>query len=68
MQPSETVMNPKQVFLSVLIFGVAGLHLFIYLQAWIKEQHTATEVLKTKASQIAEPPQRKVLPESYQDP
>ncbi|XP_003784817.1 carbohydrate sulfotransferase 9 [Otolemur garnettii] len=40
MQPSETVMNPKQVFLSVLIFGVAGLLLFMYLQVWIEEQHT----------------------------
>nr|XP_003406393.1 carbohydrate sulfotransferase 9 isoform X1 [Loxodonta africana] len=40
MQPSEVVMNPKQVFLSVLIFGVAGLLLFIYLQVWIEEQHT----------------------------
>nr|ALQ34251.1 carbohydrate sulfotransferase 9 isoform 2 [Homo sapiens] len=34
------VMNPKQVFLSVLIFGVAGLLLFMYLQVWIEEQHT----------------------------
>ncbi|XP_077886341.1 carbohydrate sulfotransferase 9 isoform X3 [Ictidomys tridecemlineatus] len=33
-------MNPKQVFLSVLIFGVAGLLLFMYLQVWIEEQHT----------------------------
>nr|XP_021525682.1 carbohydrate sulfotransferase 9 isoform X2 [Aotus nancymaae] len=40
MQPSEMVMNLKQVFLSVLIFGVAGLLLFMYLQAWIEEQHT----------------------------
>ncbi|TEA37245.1 hypothetical protein DBR06_SOUSAS10010021, partial [Sousa chinensis] len=40
MQPSEMVMNPKQVFLSVLIFGVAGLLLFMYLQVWIEEQHT----------------------------
>ncbi|XP_007933753.1 carbohydrate sulfotransferase 9 [Orycteropus afer afer] len=39
MQPSEMVMNPKQVFLSVLIFGVAGLLLFMYLQVWIEEQH-----------------------------
>uniref|UniRef100_A0A8C6AGT1 Carbohydrate sulfotransferase n=1 Tax=Monodon monoceros TaxID=40151 RepID=A0A8C6AGT1_MONMO len=42
MQPSEMVMNPKQVFLSVLIFGVAGLLLFMYLQVWIEEQHTVT--------------------------
>ncbi|XP_006895092.1 PREDICTED: carbohydrate sulfotransferase 9 [Elephantulus edwardii] len=40
MQQSEMVMNPKQVFLSVLIFGVAGLLLFMYLQVWIEEQHT----------------------------
>ncbi|XP_004387814.1 carbohydrate sulfotransferase 9 isoform X2 [Trichechus manatus latirostris] len=40
MQPSEMVMNPKQVFLSVLIFGVAGLLLFMYLEVWIVEQHT----------------------------
>ncbi|XP_036983739.2 carbohydrate sulfotransferase 9 [Artibeus jamaicensis] len=40
MQPSEVVMNPKQVFLSVLLFGVAGLLLFMYLQIWIEEQHT----------------------------
>uniref|UniRef100_A0A8C6QGQ7 Carbohydrate sulfotransferase n=1 Tax=Nannospalax galili TaxID=1026970 RepID=A0A8C6QGQ7_NANGA len=33
-------MNPKQVFLSVLIFGVAGLLLFMYLQVWAEEQHT----------------------------
>lgn len=39
MQPSEMVMNPKQVFLSVLIFGVAGLLLFMYLQVSIEEQH-----------------------------
>ncbi|XP_042531291.1 carbohydrate sulfotransferase 9 isoform X1 [Dipodomys spectabilis] len=40
MQPSDMVMNPKQVFLSVLLFGVAGLLLFMYLQVWIEEQHT----------------------------
>ena len=40
MQPSEVVMNPKQVFVSVLLFGVAGLLLFMYLQIWIEEQHT----------------------------
>uniref|UniRef100_A0A8D2CRL7 Carbohydrate sulfotransferase 9 n=1 Tax=Sciurus vulgaris TaxID=55149 RepID=A0A8D2CRL7_SCIVU len=39
-QPSEVVMNPKQVFLSLLIFGVAGLLLFMYLQVWMEEQHT----------------------------
>uniref|UniRef100_A0A8C0EI50 Carbohydrate sulfotransferase n=1 Tax=Bubo bubo TaxID=30461 RepID=A0A8C0EI50_BUBBB len=33
-------MNLRQVFVSVLIFGVAGLLLFMYLQAWIEEQHT----------------------------
>uniref|UniRef100_A0A8C8BAX8 Carbohydrate sulfotransferase n=1 Tax=Otus sunia TaxID=257818 RepID=A0A8C8BAX8_9STRI len=36
------VMNLRQVFVSVLIFGVAGLLLFMYLQAWIEEQHTVT--------------------------
>ncbi|XP_023569811.1 carbohydrate sulfotransferase 9 [Octodon degus] len=40
MKPSEMVMNPKQVFLSLLIFGVAGLLLFMYLQVWIEERHT----------------------------
>lgn len=40
MQPSEMLMNPKQVFFSVLIFGVAGIFLFMYLQVWIEEQHT----------------------------
>uniref|UniRef100_A0A672TVV2 Carbohydrate sulfotransferase n=1 Tax=Strigops habroptila TaxID=2489341 RepID=A0A672TVV2_STRHB len=33
-------MNLRQVFVSVLIFGVAGLLLFMYLQVWIEEQHT----------------------------
>ncbi|KAM9223140.1 carbohydrate sulfotransferase 9 [Leptosomus discolor] len=33
-------MNPRQVFVSVLMFGVAGLLLFMYLQAWMEEQHT----------------------------
>ncbi|XP_045151996.1 carbohydrate sulfotransferase 9 isoform X2 [Echinops telfairi] len=42
MQPSEMVMNPKQLFLSVLIFGVAGLLLFMYLQVCIEEQHPVT--------------------------
>ncbi|KAB0361722.1 hypothetical protein FD754_005878 [Muntiacus muntjak] len=41
MQPSELVMNPKQVFLSVLVFGIAGLLLFMYLQVCIEEQHPA---------------------------
>lgn len=35
-------MNLRQVFVSVLLFGVAGLLLFMYLQAWIEEQHTGT--------------------------
>uniref|UniRef100_A0A8C0HJQ5 Carbohydrate sulfotransferase n=1 Tax=Buteo japonicus TaxID=224669 RepID=A0A8C0HJQ5_9AVES len=34
------VMNLRQVFVSLLMFGVAGLLLFMYLQAWIEEQHT----------------------------
>ncbi|XP_039768474.1 carbohydrate sulfotransferase 9-like, partial [Ornithorhynchus anatinus] len=38
-QPSDGAMNPRQVFLSVLVFGVAGLLLFMYLQVWIEEQH-----------------------------
>ncbi|XP_061216534.1 carbohydrate sulfotransferase 9 isoform X1 [Neopsephotus bourkii] len=33
-------MNLRQVFVSVLMFGVAGLLLFVYLQVWIEEQHT----------------------------
>ncbi|XP_072854982.2 carbohydrate sulfotransferase 9 isoform X1 [Pogona vitticeps] len=33
-------MNLKLVYVSVLMFGVAGLLLFMYLQAWIEEQHT----------------------------
>lgn len=35
-------MNLRQVFVSVLLFGVAGLLLFMYLQVWIEEQHTGT--------------------------
>ncbi|XP_013796053.2 carbohydrate sulfotransferase 9 [Apteryx mantelli] len=35
-------MNLRQVFVSVLMFGVAGLLLFMYLQAWIEEQHTVS--------------------------
>uniref|UniRef100_A0A8C6N4Y5 Carbohydrate sulfotransferase n=1 Tax=Mus spicilegus TaxID=10103 RepID=A0A8C6N4Y5_MUSSI len=33
-------MKAKQVFFSVLLFGTAGLLLFMYLQAWIEEHHT----------------------------
>ncbi|XP_008941616.1 PREDICTED: carbohydrate sulfotransferase 9-like, partial [Merops nubicus] len=33
-------MNLRQVFVSVLMFGVAGLLLFMYLHAWMEEQHT----------------------------
>ncbi|KAI5942571.1 Carbohydrate sulfotransferase 9 [Manis javanica] len=40
MQPSDTVMTPKRIFLSVLVFGVAGLLLFLYLQVQFEEQHT----------------------------
>ncbi|XP_042299363.1 carbohydrate sulfotransferase 9-like isoform X1 [Sceloporus undulatus] len=36
-------MNLKLVYISVLMFGVAGLLLFMYLQAWIEEQHTVSE-------------------------
>ncbi|XP_054842008.1 carbohydrate sulfotransferase 9 [Eublepharis macularius] len=36
-------MNLKQVYVSVLMFGVAGLLLFMYLQAWIDEQHAESE-------------------------
>lgn len=32
-------MRPQGVFLSVLMFGVAGLLLFMYLQVRIQEQH-----------------------------
>lgn len=35
-------MNLRQVFVSLLMFGVAGLLLFMYLQAWIEGQHTGT--------------------------
>lgn len=42
-------MNPKQVFLSVLLFGVMGLLLFMYLQVWVEEQHTGR--LKKKREQ-----------------
>lgn len=42
MQPSDTVMTPKRIFLSVLVFGVAGLLLFLYLQVQFEEQHTGT--------------------------
>uniref|UniRef100_A0A8C3S8L9 Carbohydrate sulfotransferase n=1 Tax=Chelydra serpentina TaxID=8475 RepID=A0A8C3S8L9_CHESE len=41
MQLSDRVMNLRQVFVTVLMFGVAGLLLFMYLQAWIEEHHTA---------------------------
>lgn len=44
MQLSDRVMNLRQVFLSVLVFGVAGILLFMYLQAWIEEQHTGKTV------------------------
>uniref|UniRef100_A0A8C4W5S2 Carbohydrate sulfotransferase n=1 Tax=Gopherus evgoodei TaxID=1825980 RepID=A0A8C4W5S2_9SAUR len=40
MQPSDRVMNLRQVFVTVLMFGVAGLLLFMYLQAWIEEHPT----------------------------
>ncbi|XP_044279900.1 carbohydrate sulfotransferase 9 isoform X2 [Varanus komodoensis] len=36
-------MNLKIVYVSVLMFGVAGLLLFMYLQAWIEEHHTVSE-------------------------
>ncbi|XP_005280054.1 carbohydrate sulfotransferase 9 [Chrysemys picta bellii] len=42
MQPSDSVMNLRQVFVTVLMFGVAGLLLFMYLQAWIEEHPTAS--------------------------
>lgn len=32
-------MKAKQVFFSVLLFGTAGLLLFMYLQAWVEEHH-----------------------------
>uniref|UniRef100_A0A8B9FXZ9 Carbohydrate sulfotransferase n=1 Tax=Amazona collaria TaxID=241587 RepID=A0A8B9FXZ9_9PSIT len=35
-------MNLRQVFVSLLMFGVAGLLLLMYLQVWIEEQHTGT--------------------------
>uniref|UniRef100_A0A670I8U1 Carbohydrate sulfotransferase n=1 Tax=Podarcis muralis TaxID=64176 RepID=A0A670I8U1_PODMU len=33
-------MNLKLVYVSVLMFGIMGLFLFMYLQDWIEEQHT----------------------------
>ncbi|XP_060631188.2 carbohydrate sulfotransferase 9 [Anolis sagrei] len=36
-------MNLQLIYISVLMFGVAGLLLFMYLQAWIDEQHTVSE-------------------------
>ncbi|KAH1178014.1 hypothetical protein KIL84_011716, partial [Mauremys mutica] len=42
MQPSDRVMNLRQVFVTVLMFGVAGLLLFMYLQAWIEEHPTVS--------------------------
>ncbi|XP_038248047.1 carbohydrate sulfotransferase 9 isoform X1 [Dermochelys coriacea] len=42
MQPSDRVMNLRQVFVTILMFGVAGLLLFMYLQAWIEEHHTVS--------------------------
>uniref|UniRef100_A0A8C3LDT2 Carbohydrate sulfotransferase n=1 Tax=Chrysolophus pictus TaxID=9089 RepID=A0A8C3LDT2_CHRPC len=35
-------MNLQQVFVSLLMFGVAGLLLFMYLQAWTEEQNTVS--------------------------
>ncbi|XP_009695513.1 PREDICTED: carbohydrate sulfotransferase 9-like [Cariama cristata] len=53
-------MNLRQVFVSVLMFGVAGLLLFMYLQAWIEEQHTGTVDLdsfmdETKPGYVPQP-------------
>ncbi|KAM6217524.1 carbohydrate sulfotransferase 9-like [Rhynchocyon petersi] len=53
-QQSEMVMNPKQVFLSLLIFGVAGLLLFMYLQVWIEEQHTGRAEKKREQKATSE--------------
>ncbi|XP_053252304.1 carbohydrate sulfotransferase 9 [Podarcis raffonei] len=36
-------MNLKLVYVSVLMFGIMGLFLFMYLQDWIEEQHTVSE-------------------------
>ncbi|XP_042725804.1 carbohydrate sulfotransferase 9 isoform X1 [Lagopus muta] len=35
-------MKLRQVFVSLLMFGVAGLLLFMYLQAWTEEQNTVS--------------------------
>uniref|UniRef100_A0A8C8S1N8 Carbohydrate sulfotransferase n=1 Tax=Pelusios castaneus TaxID=367368 RepID=A0A8C8S1N8_9SAUR len=51
MQPSDRVMNPRHVFISVLMFGVAGLLFFMYLQAWIEEQHTVNGTLSKRRFQ-----------------
>ncbi|XP_044630458.2 carbohydrate sulfotransferase 9 isoform X1 [Equus asinus] len=63
MQPSEMVMNPKQVFLSVLIFGVAGLLLFMYLQVSIEEQH-AGRVEKKREQKVTSAPPTPPVPSS----
>ncbi|XP_007422549.1 carbohydrate sulfotransferase 9 [Python bivittatus] len=36
-------MNLKRIYVSVLMFGVAGLIVFTYLQTWIEDQHTGFE-------------------------
>lgn len=54
MQLSEAVMHPRQVFLSLLIFGVAGLLLFMYLQVWIEEQHAGRVEKKREQKTISE--------------
>ncbi|XP_072460564.1 carbohydrate sulfotransferase 9 isoform X1 [Notamacropus eugenii] len=63
MQPSEMVMNLRQVFVSVLMFGVAGLLLFMYLQAWIEEQPT-----ELRTTNYFQPAPRIVSREKLQQP
>ncbi|KAM6455142.1 carbohydrate sulfotransferase 9 isoform 1-T2 [Liasis olivaceus] len=36
-------MNLKRLYICVLMFGVAGLIVFTYLQTWIEDQHTGSE-------------------------
>ncbi|XP_060029629.1 carbohydrate sulfotransferase 9 [Erinaceus europaeus] len=52
-------MNPKQVFVSVLVFGVAGLLFFMYLQVWIEEHH-AGRVDKRREQKITSVTREKI--------
>uniref|UniRef100_D6RCI1 Carbohydrate sulfotransferase 9 n=1 Tax=Mus musculus TaxID=10090 RepID=D6RCI1_MOUSE len=51
-------MKAKQVFFSVLLFGTAGLLLFMYLQAWIEEHHTGKIEKKRDQKGVSGVPRR----------